>query len=608
MASNLADSIHLLNTVAMGDAKASLILKNSRLLSVYTGETIPDMQIAVAGDRIAYVGPDAGHTAGPKTTIIDVKNKHVGPGLADPHIHIDQFVMPSEFVKEALLCGVTSLFSDSIDVVSVAGYNGFVEFLRQCEDLPARIFHTIPGGLPVDTKFSKSRTITRAQETYLVTKHKPKTVVGMGEVFSWTKVTARDPHTIRSIKAMLGRHDCIINGHTAGASGKKLNAYIASGILSCHEPTNFEQVLERLRLGMWVMMREGSIRRDLSDIIPYILKHAIRRERLMFCSDGLDPADMSITGHMDHCIRQAVLYGLEPVDAISMASKNCFDYYGMGRDLGGIAPGKLADILIYDDLESFRPSRVFVGGKTVVSNGKLVVPIRKKKIYAWIKKTVMLPKSITSNEFVIMSNKKSGAKNGNHNNTITANTIQLKTEIITAQGSAILKLDKDGRVHPAPDADVWKVAAFDRIHGTGSHSIGFLENFGAAGIGAFASTWSFHENDMVVIGSNDSDMVTACNHLIKNQGGLVVVKSGKVLASMPLQFAGIISTAPFEQVRTEFEEINAAITDAGCVFERPHLIPLFLPFLALPSVRITSGGVIDVKKRRRIQPIKNAAG
>ncbi|MDH3658348.1 MAG: amidohydrolase family protein [Nitrosopumilus sp.] len=570
----------------MGDKKADLVLKNCNLFSVYTREIIPKTQVAIVKDRVAYVGPDAAHTLGTKTVVIDVKDKYVSPGFADPHLHIDQFVLPSEFVKKALLCGVTSLFSDPIDIVSVAGYKGFKEFLKLGEDLPIRIFQVVPGGLPVDEKFSNSKTLSLSQEKTAV---KHPHVLGLGEVFSWTKVTLREPKTMKSLSTML-ECDCIINGHTAGASEKKLNAYVSSGILSCHEPINFDQVLERLRLGMWIMIREGSIRRDLKEIIPRMLSHGTYLNRLMFCSDGLDPMDMIKFGHIDHCIRESINLGLKPIDAITMASKNNFDYYNMGKDLGGIAPGKLADILIFDDLKLFKPNKVFVGGKLVVSNGNLVTSIKKKIISPWIKKTVKL-KKFSVDDFLIKSKKKD----------ILANTIFMQTEIITKIGSAELH-SKNGQVSASLDSDVWKVAAFDRTHGTNRHCIGFLENFGAD-IGAFASTWSFHENDMIVIGSNDSDMAIASNHIIQNQGGLVVVKSGKILSSLPLQFAGIISTDSFEKVSSNFEKINHSIVDSGCKFSRPHLIPLFLPFLALPSVRILSGGIVDVKKRSYIQPI-----
>ncbi|MFB5603216.1 MAG: adenine deaminase [Candidatus Nitrosomaritimum aestuariumsis] len=570
----------------MGDKKADLVLKNCSLVSVYTREIIPKTQISIIGDRIAYVGPDASHTIGPKTAVIDVKEKYVSPGFADPHVHIDQFVLPSELAKKSLLCGVTSLFSDPIDIVSAAGYKGFQEFLKLGENLPIRIFQVVPGGLPVDRKFSNSKTLSLTQEKSAI---KHPHVLGLGEVFSWTKVTLRDPKTMKSISSMID-NDCIINGHTAGASEKKLNAYVSSGILSCHEPTNYDQVLDRLRLGMWIMIREGSIRRDLKDIIPSVLSNKIYLDRLMFCSDGLDPLDITKYGHIDHCIRESVKLGLEPIDAITMASRNCFDYYKMGKDLGGIAPGKLADILIFDDLKNVKPSKVFVGGKLVASNGSIVAPLRKKTIPAWIKNTVKT-KKFSSSDFEIKSKKKQ----------VNVNTIFMQTEIITKLGTSELEVS-EGKVNSSLDKDVWKVAAFDRIHGTKNHVVGFLENFGA-NIGAFASTWSFHENDLIVIGSNDSDMALAANTLRKTQGGLVVVSSGKTDALLPLPFAGIVSTDSFEKVSSNFENVNNSIVDSGCKFSRPHLIPLFLPFLALPSVRILSRGIIDVKKRAYINPI-----
>ena len=586
MTSVLSKSIESLNSVAMGDKKADLILKNCKLLSVYTREVIPETDVAIVGDRIAYVGSDASHTIGPKTKVIDVNNKYVSPGFADPHLHIDQFVLPSEFAKQALLCGVTSLFSDPIDIVSVAGYKGFQEFLRLGNDLPIRIFQVVPGGLPVDAKFSHSKHLSLSQEKAAL---KNSNVLGLGEVFSWTKVTLREPKTMKSLFHML-ECDCIINGHTAGASDKKLNAYVSSGILSCHEPINFDQVLERLRLGMWIMIREGSIRRDLKEIIPRVLSHDVYLNRLMFCSDGLDPIDLKKFGHIDHCVREAISLGVKPIDAISMASKNTFDYYNMGKDLGGIAPGKLADILIFDDLKSFKPNMVFVGGKLVVSNGSIIKNPKKKSIPSWIKNTVKLNK-LSKNDFMIKSKKEN----------VMANTISMQTEIITKIGSSELTV-KDGNVAASLDSDIWKVAAFDRTNQKNQHSVGFLENFGAD-IGAFASTWSFHENDLIVIGSNESDMAIASNHLIKNQGGLAVVRSGKLLASLSLPFGGIISTSSFEKTLSDFEKINNTIVDLGCKFDRPHLLPLFLPFLALPSVRILSSGIIDVKKRQYIPPI-----
>jgi adenine deaminase len=333
---------------------------------------------------------------------------------------------------------------------------------------------------------------------------------------------------------------------------------------------------------MWIMIREGSIRRDLKDIIPFVLSNKTYTNRLMFCSDGLDPIDITRFGHIDHCIRESVKYGLGEIDAISMASKNCFDYYNMGKDLGGIAPGKLADILVFDDLKKMKPTKIFVGGRLVASNGIIVCKMKKHTVPKWMTKTVKLQK-FSEDDFIVKSRA----------NLANVNVINMKTEIITERTNEDL-LVKDGNIIASTDKDVWKVAAFDRTFGTGKHTIGFLKNFDTK-IGAFASTWSFHENNMIVIGSNEKDMVKAANSLITTQGGIVVVSEEKILSSIPLQMSGIVSTDNFETVAENFVDLNTVLSDAGCKFKKPHLIPLFLPFLALPDIRILSTGLVDVK-------------
>ena len=580
MSPGLFSVISSLNAVAMGDKPADLVLENCTLVNVYTREILPETQISIAKGRIAYVGNDASHTKGEKTVVMNLEKKYVTPGFADPHIHIDQFVSPAEFIKKSLLCGVTSLFSDPIDIVSTCGYNGFKEFVKMTSELPVRFFHMVPGGVPVDRKFSHGKTlsITEAKSALKI-----PYVLGLGEVFSWTKVTKRDSNTMRTLSTML-ENNCVINGHTAGASGKKLSAYVSSGILSCHEPINFDQVVERLRLGMWIMIREGSIRRDLKNIIPLVLSNKTYTDRLMFCSDGLDPADIARFGHIDHCIRESVKLGLNQIDAISMASKNCFDYYNMGKDLGGIAPGKLADILVFDDLKKMKPRKIFVGGRLVASNGTIVCKMKKHTVPKWMTKTVKLQK-FSEDDFMVKSRA----------NSANVNVINMKTEIITEKINENLSV-KDGNVVASTDKDVWKVAAFDRTFGTAKHTIGFLKNFGAK-IGAFASTWNFHENNMIVIGSNEKDMAKAANSLITTQGGMVVVSGEKILSSVPLQMAGIVSTDSFETVLKNFTNLNTVLADSDCKFKKPHLIPLFLPFLALPDIRILSTGLVDVKNR-----------
>ncbi len=584
----LSKSINVLNDVAMGRKKADLVLGGCTLVSVYTGEIIPDTQIAVANGRIAYVGYDAAHTIGSRTKTYQMDGKYLVPGFADPHTHIDQFVLPWDLAEKSLLHGTTTLFADSIDITSVAGYRGFLAFQKMTKCTPMRIFHTIPGGLPVDPKFSGAKSLTESQEKSAL---RDSDTVGLGEVFSWTKVTNQDRKTMRKIGYALDEN-CIVNGHTAGASGKKLAAYVASGIISCHEPTDFAQTIERLRLGMWVMVREGSIRRDLDRIINDVLLKNTYTDRMMFCTDGLDTKDIQKFGHIDHCVQKSIDLGMDPVRAITIASRNCFDYYGMSGDLGGIAPGRLADMLVLENLKKpCNIDKVFLGGTLVASKGKIIRRAKKPAIPSWLYKTVKIAK-LHAKDFAIKS----------HSNEAIANVIRMETEIVTRASLAQLEV-RDNNVCASPGKDIWKVAAFDRLRLGGKHAVGFLENFGAQ-VGAFASTWSFHENNLIVLGTNEQDMALAANEASSSGGGMAVTKDGKTLAKMPLQVGGIISSDPFNKVEKNFALIGDILHDAGCNFSRPHLVPLFLPFLAIPSVRITAGGIVNVKEHAYVKPLQ----
>lgn len=550
-----------------GERKSHLVIRDCSLVSVYTGEIIPDMDIAVYKSHISYVGPDAAHVTGGDTRIIHAKNKYAAPGLADPHTHMDQFILPYGTARHAISHGTTTLFSDPVDITSICGYEGLVWFADVCRMVQARVFNCIPGGVPVDPKLSNARNITPSQIRVLMNRDD---IFGMGEVFAWTKVTKQDTDTIQNIAAIqeLGG---IINGHTAGMSGTKLAMYVAAGIASCHEPINYDQTIERLRMGLYVMAREGSIRRDLYGILKEISSKGIDTSRLMLCTDGLNPTDMQ-AGHMDHCVREAIRAGVDPVQAISMASLNVFRYYKMDHMLGGISVGRLADITLLNDIESFDIDTAIIGGQRPAKYNHT------NKVPQWLYETVGMD-MLSEADLAVRAQGDEAA----------VNTILLQTEIITKMGSATLPI-RDGQV--CTTDTVWKVAAIKR-DGT-QKVLGFLENFGSKH-GGMATTATFHDNDIIAIGNSDLDMATAVNQVIKSCGGTATVIRGDVRAHMPLPIAGIISEMEMDSVSEQFVQVRQSFKELGCTYEEPHLIPLFLPFLALPHIRIQSNGLINVK-------------
>lgn len=548
-----------------GERKSHTVIRDCSLVSVYTGEIIHNVDIGIYKSYISYVGPDAAHVTGRDTRIIHARNKYAAPGLADPHTHIDQFMLPSDTARYAMSHGTTTLFSDPVDITSICGYKGLVWFADVCRKAQVRIFNCIPGGVPVDPKLSNAKNITPEQIHVLMNRDD---IFGMGEVFAWTKVTKQDIHTIRNM-ATIQKLGGIINGHTAGMSGTKLAMYAAAGVASCHEPINYDQTMERLRMGMYVMAREGSIRRDLYNILKEISSNGIDTSRLMLCTDGLNPPDME-AGHMDHCVREAIRAGVDPVQAISLASLNIFRYYKMDHILGGIAVGRLADIILLNDLESFDVDTTIIGGQIPTKHTNT------NNVPKWLHETVGTD-MLSEVDLAIHA----------QGDEAVVNTIQLQTEIITKLSRATLPI-RDGQIC-ATDT-VWKVAAIKR-DGT-QKALGFLENFGTKH-GGMATTATFHDNDIIAIGNSDLDMATAINQIIKSCGGAATVIQGDVQAHIPLPIAGIMSEA--DDVAGQFAQIRQSFKELGCAYGEPHLIPLFLPFLALPSIRIQSNGLINVK-------------
>jgi adenine deaminase len=586
MASKLSQISDKLVDVSQGKLPADLILKNCKLLNTYSGEIIDNTEVAIYRDRIAFVGTDAKHTAGKNTKTMDLEGRFISPSLMDAHAHIDFLVTPTEFAKQALLHGTLAIFADPVDTVGVFGYRGFNLFLQEVRRLPIRVFTMVPLAVPQDPKFSSTRYMKYNEAVKALDN---EDVLGLGEVLSWVRVLDKEKELIKIMKYALSRNK-IINGHTAGARGAKLGAYISSGIFSCHEPINYDEVIERLRLGMWVMLREGTVRRDIEEMISQVKSKQTSYSRLMMASDGVDPEDMLKIGYIDHSLRLCVKRGMHPANAVQIASLNTATYYGLDNELGGIAPAKLADIVVFKDLQDFAIDKVFVGGKLAVDNGNILVKQKSFRHPSWARKTMQVKRKLQTSDFYIKPPREK--VNDGKVNVILAN---LQTDIITRQESAELKVINDN-VRASKEQDIWKVAVIDRHWSSGRIGLGFMKGF-RTDVDAFADTINVVENQLVVVGMEEEQMAIAANTVIGMNGGVAVVKDGNAIAKYQMDIAGLMSSKSFEDAEKEYEKMNDALKTHGYPFNKPLKVLFFVTFVALPEVRFTSNGMVNVKRR-----------
>src|SRR3990167_9491803 len=357
---------------AMGEIKADLIISGGEMVNVYSGEILNGMEIAVLDGRICYVWPKAGHTRGPSTRLLDAKGLVVAPGFIDAHTHIGHFCRPYEYLQAYVPHGTTSLIASCDELQTVFGFRGLKIFLDEVEAHPARVFTLISMVSPQDPFLCSTPALSAAEVAEALSDPR---VLGMGEIVSWLRLAEGDPELLEKIELALGAGK-IIHGHTAGARDQRLCAVAAAGVSSCHEPIREEDVLERLRLGYWVMLREGSNRRDLDSTLPPIVSRRLSTQRLILVTDGMAPDDVQQDGHMDFVVRRAIHLGLSPVVAIQAATLNPATYSGVEQEVGGIAPGRYADITLLEDLQEVRVHSTLIGGEVVARQGKTLVDSR----------------------------------------------------------------------------------------------------------------------------------------------------------------------------------------------------------------------------------------
>ncbi len=577
-----AAEIHLLMKVALGEEKADLVIVNANVVNVYTAEILPDQVIGIKGKWIAYVGKNAGDTIGPRTEVIDAGGQTVIPGLIDGHTHIAWMFTAAEFLRYAISGGTTTVVTETIEPYPVCGYEGVIDFLESLKDQPIKILATAPAMVSI------SRTARGMPPESLAKLLARDDILGLGE--SYWQAVLQEPELLlpRYEQALVAGKT--LEGHSAGAGHKKLAAYVAGGISSCHEPINAAQVLERLRMGLHIMVREGSIRRDLQEIAK-IKDNGIDLRRLILSTDGVEPRDLIEKGYMEFVLRKAIDCGFDPVAAIQMATLNVAEHFSLDGLIGGIAPGRYADLVMIPDVRTIEAQVVISSGEIVARNGRLLTAPRRHIFTKQSLNSVRLPREMRASDFIINSAANTGQVN--------IRVIDMVTDLVTAE----LKMQwpvTDGQIRPDADRDVIKIAAIDRTHIPGKMGVGLIRGFGLKS-GALACSAAWDTSDIIVAGSNDDDMAAAVNRIYALQGGAVVCESGKILAELPLPIFGIMSDLPIETIVQRLQEIKSAVSDLGVPFPDPLLTLITLTGAAIPYLRICEEGLVNLKDGKTVE-------
>ena len=569
-------------SVALGKKDADLVITNGQLIDVFSGEIRP-ADIAIKGERIAFVG-EADHTIGEKTTVIDATGLFLSPGLMDTHVHIEaSMVTPTEFARAVLPRGNTSVNWETLWTANVLGVQGIELLLEECNQTPLKFFATAAEGVPC----ASPDLITSAQEFSLNDLGRMlewEQIVGLGEVVLFNEVVQNDPKVHQQIQLALKRGKTV-DGSSPEFKGRNLNAYVAAGIQSDHEAIALDEAIERIRLGMRLVIREGSSMRNLTELIKVITEKKLNSRRCCFCVDDKDIREIATEGLIDDLVRKAIKAGVEPVIAIQMASLNPAEYFGVDRELGGIAPGRIADILLIDDLKNFSVQTVLVNGKIIARSGKLITEIPPMTYPNWMVNTVILKRAVMPDDFILKTDKEAETQ---------VHVLKVfREQIISVEETETLTV-KDGAILPDATKDILKIAVIER-HGKTAPNIakGFVRGFGLKK-GAIASSISPDIHQIVVVGINNTDMATAVNRLVELQGGIAICSNGKIIAELCLPVGGLMTQKPYEKAIADLEILSNVAQEIGCDLPSPFMTLAFAACPTLTEFKLSDKGLIDI--------------
>ena len=576
-----------LANVATGVEKAQLVIRNAKLVNVCTAEIQEGLDVAVSEGRIALVG-DGAHCIGEKTNVIDASGQYIAPGFIDAHTHVEcSMISVGEFARAVIPHGTTGIFMDPHEICNVCGPEGVKAMIEDAKRSPLKAVSNVPSCVPAVAGFEDTGSeIGPAEVQEMMTWDG---IMGLGEMMSFQNVIDGDTRMHGEIANTLKADQVITRHYPIPDIGAGLNAYIASGVRCCHESTRAEDVLEKMRHGMYALMRYGSVWQEMPTIIHAILDNQIDDRFACLVSDDIQPVTLTEDGHMDHIVRRAIREGLNPVKAIQYVTINTAACFRMDHEMGSITPGKCADIVFFNDLNNIRITRTIIDGNIVAEHGKMTVWIEKADYPALVYNTMHVGYSITPECFGIPA---PGKK------------MRVKTRVIEIipdhleNHERLIDLNvRNGFVEADPVNDIMKVTVFERHHETGTRGFGFLKGLGFRK-GAVAQTVAHDAHNMIVAGMNDEDMALAANTLIECGGGLCAVADGTLLALVHLPIAGLMNDVSAEQMDGLLRKLGDAWKEMGCAIHSPFMTMAYISLACVPELRLTNRGLVDCRTFR----------
>ncbi len=585
--SSWADCAPRLIAVAAGRAPADLVLKGGTWVNVHTRECLENHDLAIADGRFAYCGPDASHCIGPETQVIEVAGRFMIPGLCDAHMHIESGMLtPAEFARAVIPHGTTTMFTDPHEIANVLGLRGVRLMHDEALLQPVNIFTQMPSCAP-SAPGLETTGYEITPEDVAEAMGWPG-IIGLGEMMNFPGVVNGDPKMLAEIAATQAAGKTV-GGHYASPDlGPAFHAYAAGGPADDHEGTCEGDAIARVRAGMRSMMRLGSAWYDVESQITAVTEKGLDPRNFILCTDDCHSGTLVNDGHMNRVLRHAIACGCDPLVALQMCTINTATHFGLERELGSIAPGRRADVILTSDLTALPIETVIARGQVVAENGRITVECPHLDWPEDARATVHLGKTLAAPDFEIPA-----PEGANH---VTAKVIgvvenQAPTKALVRELPVV-----DGRIEGDPAQDVCQIALVERHRATGEVQNAFVSGFGYQGNMAIASTVAHDSHHMIVVGTARADMAAAANHLGELGGGITVFRDGVELASVPLPVAGLMSDSPAAEVAAQAQAMVEAMATCGCTLNNAYMQHSLLALVVIPELRISDMGLVDVTR------------